>query len=182
MNKELLDGINRKDEVVGVSMKPKLIIIRGNSGSGKSTIAREVRDRLGENTMLIPQDVVRRDILHVKDRIGNPTISLIPKMVLHGKEAGLDVVLEGIFSKKLYGEMLKELIGEFGENVFVFYMDISFDETLKRHQTKPNKNEYGAEKMKEWWLEKDYLDVPGEKTIPENYSVEEAVNYILDII
>lgn len=160
-------------------MKSKLIIIRGNSGSGKSTIARAVRDRLGENTMLIPQDVIRREMLYVKDRIGNPAINLISRVVLYGEEIGYDVVLEGILSNKLYSSMLNDLIAQFRENAHVFYMDVSFEETLKRHDTKPNKHEYGSDKMKEWWLEKDYLGVATEHIIPESYSVDEAVDYIL---
>lgn len=163
-------------------MQSKLIIIRGNSGSGKSTIAREVRDKLGSDTMLVPQDIIRRELLNVKDRVGNPTVNLIPKVVLYGKEIAYNVVLEGILSKKLYGEMLNNLITEFGDNVYVFYMDISFEETLKRHDTKPDKHEYGSEKMKEWWLEKDYLNVLSERIIPESYSTQEAVDYVLGIV
>lgn len=163
-------------------MQSKLIIIRGNSGSGKSTIARVVRDKLGQNTMLVPQDIIRREMLHVKDRIGNPTINLIPKVVLYGKEIGYNIVLEGILSKKLYGQMLNDLVTGFGKNVYVFYMDVSFAETLKRHDTKPNKHEYGSEKMKEWWLEKDYLGLSSERIIPEAYSADKAVRYILETV
>lgn len=163
-------------------MQSKLIIIRGNSGSGKSTIARAVRNKLGENTMLVPQDIIRREMLYVKDRIGNPTINLIPKVVLYGREIGYNIVLEGILSKKLYGKMLDDLISEFGKNVYVFYMDVSFAETLKRHDTKPNKHDYGSEKMQEWWLEKDYLGVSSERIIPEAYSAEKAVGYILETV
>ena len=35
----------------------KLIILRGNSGSGKTTIAKELQQVFGNNTMLISQDV-----------------------------------------------------------------------------------------------------------------------------
>lgn len=160
-------------------MQPKLVIIRGNSGSGKSTIARLVQERLGENTMLVPQDVVRREMLFVKDRVGNPAINLISKIALYGKEIGYNVVLEGILSKKLYDNMLSDLISKYSDNVYVFYMDVSFEETLRRHDTKPKRDEYGEEKMKEWWLEKDYLNLPNEYIIPENYDVTEAVDYIL---
>lgn len=45
----------------------KLIMIRGNSGSGKTTAAKALQERLGCNTMLISQDVVRREMLRVKD-------------------------------------------------------------------------------------------------------------------
>ena len=50
----------------GESMS-KLIILRGNSGSGKTTIAKELQKHFGRNTMLISQDVIRRDMLWVKD-------------------------------------------------------------------------------------------------------------------
>ena len=160
-------------------MKSRLIIIRGNSGSGKSTVARLVRDKLGVDTMLIPQDVVRRDMLFVKDRLGNPAIELIPKIALYGKEIGYDVVLEGILSKKLYGVELRKLITDFEDNAYVFYMDVSFEETLKRHDTKPKRLEYGREKMQEWWLDNDILGTPLEYIIPESYSADQAVDFIL---
>ena len=163
-------------------MQMKLVIIRGNSGSGKSTIARIVREKLGENMMLVPQDVVRREMLYVKDRAGNPAINLISKITLYGKEIGYNVVLEGILSKELYGEVLNKLISEYGDNAYVFYMDVSFEETLRRHNTKPKRHEYGEEKMKEWWLEKDYLSLPNEYIIPEEYDVAKAVDYILAIV
>ena len=41
----------------------KLITLRGNSGSGKTTIARALQEKFGKNTMLLSQDVIRRDIL-----------------------------------------------------------------------------------------------------------------------
>lgn len=48
-------------------MQPKLIILRGNSGSGKTTIANALHQRLKEQSLLISQDVVRREMLRVKD-------------------------------------------------------------------------------------------------------------------
>lgn len=47
----------------------KSIILRGNSGSGKTTVAKELQKKFGHNTMLISQDEVRRNILWVKDGI-----------------------------------------------------------------------------------------------------------------
>ncbi|MFF1875871.1 kinase, partial [Kitasatospora herbaricolor] len=34
----------------------KLIVLRGNSGSGKSTVARELRRMLGDGVALVEQD------------------------------------------------------------------------------------------------------------------------------
>lgn len=37
----------------------KLIILRGNSGSGKTTVAKELQKKYVRNTMIISQDMVR---------------------------------------------------------------------------------------------------------------------------
>ena len=41
----------------------KLVILRGNSGSGKTTVARVLQRKIGFNTMLISQDEIRRNML-----------------------------------------------------------------------------------------------------------------------
>lgn len=41
----------------------KLILLRGNSGSGKTTVAKQLQEKFGPNTMLISHDMVRKQIL-----------------------------------------------------------------------------------------------------------------------
>ena len=41
----------------------KLIILRGNSGSGKTTVAWMLQEKFGPNTMRISHDMVRMEIL-----------------------------------------------------------------------------------------------------------------------
>lgn len=55
-------------------VKSKLIIVRGNSGSGKTSTAKLLQQTLGPRTMLVSQDVVRREMLRVKDTADNPAI------------------------------------------------------------------------------------------------------------
>ena len=57
----------------------KLIVLRGNSGSGKTTTAKELQKRLGQNTMLISQDVIRREMLKVKDGENTEALPLLKK-------------------------------------------------------------------------------------------------------
>jgi len=45
----------------------KLIVLRGNSGSGKTTVAKGLQKKFGRNTMIISQDVVRREMLKVEE-------------------------------------------------------------------------------------------------------------------
>jgi len=60
-------------------MESKLIIIQGNLGSGKTTTAKRLQDHFSRGTLLVSQDIVRRGMLKVHDREGNPSIDLILK-------------------------------------------------------------------------------------------------------
>jgi len=159
----------------------KLIIIRGNSGSGKSTAAIKLRRELGYGTMLIPQDVVRRDIIRVHDNPNNPAIQLIEDIARYGKEINYDVVVEGILEKEKYGTMLEHLYSTF-EKAYAFYFDISFEETLRRHQFKNNKDEFGEKEMREWWREHDVLGFPNEILIPASLTEDEVLTLIIKTI
>lgn len=58
-------------------------------------------------------------------------------------------------------------------------MKISFEETLKRHQTRSNRYEFGEEVMKSWWVDKDYSEILNEAMITESKSKEEIAQEIL---
>jgi len=68
---------------------PRLVIIRGNSGSGKSTLAKRPQHSLGYGAMLVPQDVVRREIVRVKEGANNPAIALIRDIARYGQKISL---------------------------------------------------------------------------------------------
>lgn len=70
----------------------KLIILRGNSGSGKTTVAKELQNRFGKNTMLISQDVIRRDMLKVKDGENTLALPLMKELLLYGNNHS-DIVI-----------------------------------------------------------------------------------------
>ena len=164
-------------------MSSKLIIIRGNSGSGKTTVAKEVRGRLGDglsdNTMLVQQDILRRDILRERDMPAKKSIiELTELMVEFGRKQSRIVILDGIFSVKKYGTMLRNLASRFDE-VYVYYFDLTFEETLVRHATKLNSQEYGEKEMREWWNEKDYLGMRDEKILYQDMSIDDIVSQII---
>ncbi|WP_255285880.1 AAA family ATPase [Bacillus wiedmannii] len=161
-------------------MKTILIIIRGNSGSGKSTVARQLQLLL-EDALLVPQDVVRRDILRVKDTVGNLSVELIKQIALYGMNKVNYVIVEGILSNSKYKTMLTELIDTF-EETHIYYYDISLKETIARHKTKPNKNDFGQAELAAWYIAKDFLDLPNEKTISETMTVDETVKMIISDI
>ncbi len=69
----------------------KLIITRGNSASGKTTTARALQQKLGQNTMVISQDMVRREILRVKDGFDTLALPLMKEMLLYGQKLCADM-------------------------------------------------------------------------------------------
>lgn len=161
-------------------MKTTLVIIRGNSGSGKSTVARQLQLLL-EGTLLVPQDVVRRDMLRVKDTVGNLSVELIKQTALYGIGKVNYVIVEGILNTHKYKTMLTELIDTFEES-YIYYYDISLKETITRHKTKPNADDFGEAELTAWYTDKDFLDSPNEKIISETMSVEETVKMIISDI
>ena len=102
----------------------KLIIIRGNSGSGKTTVAKALQQKLGHNIMVISQDVVRRDILRVKDGPDTKALPLLSELLVYGKNNCEIVVLEGIQNGIMNYLALQKSYMEvkFGDIIMTFHL------------------------------------------------------------
>ena len=157
----------------------KLIVLRGPSGSGKSTVAKAVRATQGRTMALVEQDYLRRIVLKEKDVPNGVNIGLIKQTVLFALEHSYDVMLEGIFYAEHYGGMFEEILRAHPEGNHFFYFDIPFEETLRRHQTRPNKDAFGEKQMRAWYRPKDILTCVEERVIEENSTVDETSALIL---
>lgn len=127
----------------------------------------------------ISQDVVRRDILRERDTPGGVNIGLIDLMCRHALDSGYHVLLEGILTRSRYGEMVHALRHDHRGTTALFYMDISLEETLRRHATRPQATQFGGAQMGEWYRERDLLACGSEIVIGEDTSLEEAVRHIM---
>ena len=156
----------------------KLIMLRGNSGSGKTTVAKVLQDLFGRGTMVLSQDMIRREVLKERDGMDPPALPLIKQMLRYGSENCQVVILEGIFIADWYRELFETVIELYGADIYAYYFDIPFEETVRRHQTRSKAAEFGTDVMREWWKEKDYLDLIKETTITEDKSKDEIVNVI----
>ena len=161
-----------------MNKKPKIIILRGNSGSGKTTAAKSLQNKFGHGTLLISQDVIRREMLWVKDGMGTKANSLLIELVKYGKENCDVVILEGILNANWYRELFEQIKAEFDPRIYAYYYEVPFEETLIRHQTKPNCGEFGEEEMKRWWNEKDYIGIIPEKIITTDFTLDRTVDMI----
>lgn len=160
-------------------MKSILIVLRGNSGSGKSTIAKALQQHFGSGTLLIDQDVIRRNMLVVKDRPNNLSIELIRQIALYGNGKCEVVIIEGILNSQGYGAMLREVIVAYEKRAAVYYFDLPFEETVIRHETREKRHKFGEDSLKQWWNPKDFLRVEGEKSITELMTEEQIVQMVI---
>lgn len=160
----------------------KLIVLRGNSGSGKTTVAKALQKHFGRNTMVISQDVIRRDMLMVKDGEDTEAIPLIKELLKYGSIHSDIVILEGIMLADWYRTVFELAVQLYNTEIYAYYFDLPFEETLKRHQMKPNHQEFGEEEMRRWWREKDFSDVLNEKRITMERDLEDIVSDIASAV
>lgn len=147
----------------------KIIILRGNSGSGKTTVARALQKKFGYNTMMISQDEIRRNILWVKDGVDTKALPLMIELMKYGYEHCDVVILEGIMYDEWYSPLFKTANELYGMDIYAYYFDIPFEETVRRHNTRDkNRN-----------LEKKICVDGGEKRIFHQFLMKKLLHLIL---
>ncbi|MFD7865112.1 kinase [Streptomyces sp. NPDC059783] len=142
--------------MVGTS-ETRLVLLRGNSASGKSAVAAGIRERFGRGLALVSQDNLRRIVLRERDLPGGANIGLIDTVARYSLDAGYHVVLEGILYADHYGRMLQQLIADHRGHTHCYYLDAPFAETLIRHATKPIADEVDESQLREWYRPLDLL-------------------------
>lgn len=159
----------------------RLIVVRGNSGAGKSTVAGQLRQRHGRGCALVGQDHLRRVVLRERDRPGGLAPDLIAEVVRFALDHHYHVVLEGILLSEHYAPMLAGLWRTHRGRSWCFYLDVSFDETARRHTTRPQSGDFTVEDMRGWYQARDLLGFAGELTVPETSTLERTVALIAEV-
>ena len=89
--------------------------------------------------------------------------------------------------QKSYGEIKAYVLAQtikflYDTEVYAYYFDLTFEETLKRHLTRSKCHEFGEEEMRRWWREKDFSDVLNETRITSEKNMESIVMDICSTI
>lgn len=116
---------------------PHLIVIRGNSASGKSTLARRLQHALGPGTANIGQDHFRRIVLREHDVADGTNIGFIDNSARYCLAAGWNVIVEGILFTSHYGDMLRGLVSAHQGPTHLYYLKVDLEETVRRHEARP---------------------------------------------
>jgi predicted kinase len=158
----------------------RLIVLRGNSGSGKSTVAQALRDAYGRGLAWVPQDLIRRIVFKEKDVPGGVNIGLIDQVARYCLDHGQHVVLDGILYADRYEQMLTGLSRDHLGSSRFYYLDVSLGESLRRHATRPQAAEFGADDMRSWYRPRDLLSSVHERIVPETSTLQQNVTLILE--
>ena len=154
-----------------------MIVVRGPSGAGKSSVVEGVRAAYGRGVAWIEQDHIRRMIFQEDQEPDGANIAAIGQLAELALSRGFHTVVEGILPTVRYGEMLRELVKR--HPACVYFLDIPFDETVRRHATRAKASAFDADAMREWYRGHDPLGVPGEVIIAESSSLDETVRRVL---
>ena len=160
-------------------MDPRLIVIRGNSASGKSSIVAGIREAYGPGVAWVEQDYVRRIVFQERGRPDDASIPMIGQIARHALERGFHTVVEGIMPVNGYGELFAELARDYAGSAYFYYLDIPFEETVRRHAMRDKAMAFTADDMAEWYRPQDLLDHPRETVIDHASSLETTVQQIL---
>lgn len=157
----------------------RLIVLRGNSAAGKSSVAQAIRDRHGRGIALVGQDNLRRVVLRERDTPGAANIGLIGSVARYALDHGFHVIVEGILYADRYGPMLDALRRAHSGQTHFYYLDVPFEETLRRHAGKPQAAEFGEAEMREWYRPLDLLPGDWETVIGADHSLEGTVTRVM---
>jgi predicted kinase len=161
------------------SASTRLIVLRGNSASGKSSVAAEIRSRYGRGIAIVGQDNLRRAVLRERDIPGGANIQLIDTVARYALDRGYHTIVEGILCTAHYADMLSALCQDHRGISRLYYLDVPFEETMRRHATKPQAAEYGRAEMSRWYLNHDLIPGDIEDVVPASSSLDDTVERIL---
>ncbi len=165
--------------------KNNLIILRGPSCSGKTTAAKTLFSMATGKTALIQQDYYREMFNHSGG--GSKSNSeVIHRMIEHNTiavlESAYNVILEGILSVKSYQKIVDRIIECHSGKSYIFYFDVSIEETIRRRNTKEGNLSYGADELRAWYPSAHQSNHELEILIPESFTADETVKFIAEMI
>lgn len=159
----------------------KLIILRGPSGVGKSTVAQALLGRTTRPTVLVDLDYYRFSFVNPPHEDHNLEYEMSASDILIGLQLGFDVIFDGNFTAAAHDPFLAKLLRAHPEETYLFYLDASLDETLKRHETKSHPR-ISKEKMKEVYHYTSPTGHEKEIIIPQGSSLEQTIEHITKIV
>ncbi len=160
----------------------RLVVIRGNSASGKSSVAQGLRDHHGRGIAIVSQDVIRRNVLREHDTARGANIALLGSIAREALNAGFHVVLEGILYADRYSHMITSLVRDHRGVSSCYYLDVPLETTFARHASKADAaylEQVTDSHLASWYRELDLLPCGLETVLPADSTLQDTVARIL---
>ena len=123
---------------------PVLAVLRGNSGCGKTRLPKPCKRNSAATRCAHLCRHGSAGNLNVRDGADPPALPMMMEMLRYGRAHSEVVILEGILAPRTIYEPLFRLAVElYPEHRHAFYFDLPFEETMRRHQSKPNCGDFG---------------------------------------
>lgn len=160
----------------------KLLIIRGPSASGKSTVANELFKKAKRPTLLVSEDTIRKMFSDHQVRGHISSRHLATQAVLTGLQNDYDVIYHGILRVNDGNEnRFDEILAVHPTENYFFYLNVSLKETMRRHQSRDKKNHFSVEALQKWWEFSSPTERTDEIIIEESSSIQDTIHTIINV-
>jgi hypothetical protein len=131
-------------------------------------------------TVLVDLDHYRFGFVNPPSRDHDLEYEMSGSDVLIGLRLGFDVIFDGNFTADAHDPFLEKLFQAHSKENYLFYLDASLPETLRRHETK-SYTRISTSKMREVYKYASPTGRKEEVVIPESSSLGQTVEQIMRI-
>ena len=157
----------------------KLIVIHGPSAAGKSTVTEKLFNAITEPVAIIDLDHYR--FMFKSDKGARDLDEELAKHnMITCLNNGFNVIFDGGFDTKNYKELFREVITSDIHEIYFFYLNVSLNETFRRHAKKQYKI-IDEDKMAELYDRFLPTEHPNETVIEESSSLDGTVSKIIEV-
>lgn len=137
-----------------------ILLIHGNAGVGKSTVAQMLNDHIKSESIVVEVDKLRYNV--VDQRVETDQLDLVDQQVFTAAEAFLStnyeaVIIEGVYPSQKHLHKVVDRLHKIDPEVYVYRLDCSLRENVKRDENRDDELTVG-EKVEEVFEEFDRLD------------------------
>jgi|GEM_PF-824998 len=163
---------------------PKLIIIRGPSGSGKSTVAHEVQRLVaesGQQIALIEQDYYKEIMILPKASTRDLRIDKMYDDAHFLLMRRCHVVMGGTLDPEEHKPHIDELIKAHPTDNYLFYFNLTLEETLRRHATRAKASWLSEDSLRGWYRQFTGMGYDFETEFTEEVDQENVIASVINI-